>query len=411
MMQTDMLEKDRRIAADGDEQGKTGRSTEKNMDKNTDTSERPLSVKTEQISGHKVESSEVKTEQISGHKTESSEVKTGVNYERNLRRENDGKVLQEIRMIRRDDPDYPPQFMHYARMPASFYVLGGLPDPERKTVAIVGARGCSSYGKEQAMLFGRKLAQAGVQVISGMAYGIDAFGQTGALDGGGRVYAVLGTGVDVCYPRQNYPLYRRILREGGGIISEFEPGTPPDGWHFPIRNRLISALADVVLVVEARPRSGSLITADYAMEQGKSIYAVPGRNGDDLSCGCNRLIAQGAGIAWTPAVILEELGFTCEEEAFWPESVGSVKDDADGAEVEVKKRVNKPRGGKSELPARWEHADDFGKIFGHLESSPKSMHVLITQSGLSPSTVASTLMQLCVSGYVEESAPGYFRRK
>ncbi len=390
MMQSDMMEKDRLSYDDGN----GPEMNDENTEKKHDASEPAYSAE---------------TEQLSGQLPEESVVKTGVNYRRNLRRENDGKVLQEIRMIRRDDPDYPPQFTHYPRMPASIYVLGSLPDPERKTVAIVGARGCSSYGKEQALLFGRELAQAGVQVISGMAYGIDAFGQTGALDGGGRVYAVLGTGVDVCYPRQNYALYRRILREGGGIISEYEPGTPPDAWHFPIRNRLISAFADVVLVVEARPRSGSLITADYAMEQGKSIYAVPGRNGDELSSGCNRLIAQGAGIAWTPAVILEELGFTCEEEAFWPEADESVDAVADGAAV--KKCGNKPDGGKSELPARWEHADDFGKIFRHLERSPKSMHVLITQSGLSPSTVASTLMQLCVSGYVEESAPGYFRRK
>lgn len=346
-------------------------------------------------------------------------VKDAVNYERNLRHENDGEILKQIRVIRRGDSDYPPCFMLYPRMPQSFYLLGTLPDPARKTAAIVGARGCSSYGKEQAILFGRRLAEAGVQVISGMAYGIDAFGQSGALDGGGRVFSVLGTGVDVCYPRQNYALYRRILREGGGILSEYEPGSPPDAWHFPVRNRLISALADVVLVVEAKIRSGSLITADYAMEQGKSIYAVPGRNGDALSSGCNRLISQGAGIAWTPEVILEELGFACDDEAFMPDCndediPGVAEKTAEHRQRSQEKKIQgrgESKGQPRSLPEKWEHADDFRRIYRHLERTPKSLHLLITESGLDPSTTAGVLMQLCVSGYAEESVPGYFCRK
>ncbi len=114
-----------------------------------------------------------------------------------------------------------------------------------------------------------ELAAAGVQIISGLATGVDAAAHEGALEGGGVTFAVLGCGVDICYPKENYPLMRRMLEHGGGILSEFEPGEEPAAWHFPQRTGWISALADLVLVVEARKRSGSLITADYALERGK----------------------------------------------------------------------------------------------------------------------------------------------
>jgi DNA processing protein len=231
--------------------------------------------------------------------------------EDNIRTETGKELRAQIRYIRRQDREYPSRFDGLPHMPEGIYVLGCLPDAERPTVGIVGARDCTAYGRIEAERFGTVLAGYGVQVISGLAYGVDAWAQKGALTGGGKTFAVLGTGVDVCYPKQNYALYRRILREGGGMISEFEPGARPQGWHFPIRNRLISALSDVVLVVEARLKSGSLITADCAIDQGRVVYALPGRTLDEMSQGCNRLIAQGAGIAWTPEIILEELGISC----------------------------------------------------------------------------------------------------
>ena len=143
------------------------------------------------------------------------------------------------------------------------------------------------------------LAANGVAVISGLACGIDAAAHEGALRGKGKTFAVLGCGVDICYPKQNYPLMRRMLENGGGVLSEFPPGAEPLPWHFPIRNRVISALADVVLVIEAKEKSGSLITADYALEQGKTVFALPGRTTDATSRGCNRLIAQGAEMRFT----------------------------------------------------------------------------------------------------------------
>lgn len=212
----------------------------------------------------------------------------------------------EIKMIEKNDEAYPRRMRALGSMPEMLYVTGEMPDDTAPSVAIVGARLCSSYGRETAYSFGRELAKAGVQIISGMAAGVDCTAQEGALDGGGKSWAVLGCGVDVCYPRGNTSLYNR-LRKQGGILSEQPPGTPPMGCYFPARNRIISALADVVLVVEAKQRSGSLITVDFALSQGKSVYAVPGRVGDALSDGCNYLIAQGASIAYAPEAILEEL--------------------------------------------------------------------------------------------------------
>ena len=170
--------------------------------------------------------------------------------------------------------------------------------------AIIGARLASGYGREQARRFARRLASRGITIISGMARGIDGIAQKAALDAGGRSYAVLGCGVDICYPEENRELYDRLLQEGG-IISEYPPGTYPEARLFPQRNRIISGLSDLVLVIEARKRSGTLITVDMALEQGREVYALPGRVSDSLSDGCNRLIRQGAGAATCPEDILE----------------------------------------------------------------------------------------------------------
>lgn len=156
--------------------------------------------------------------------------------------------------------------------------------------------------------FAKGLAQAGIQIISGMARGIDSYAQRGTLEAGGESYAVLGCGVDVCYPRDAIGLYMD-LQENGGVISEFPIGTKPLPQHFPARNRIISGLADAVLVIEAKEKSGSLITADMALEQGKDVYALPGPINSELSKGCNVLIKQGAGVLLSPEELLEDWGF------------------------------------------------------------------------------------------------------
>lgn len=366
-----------------------------------------------------------------------------------FRREQNPEILEQIRYVAREDEEYPEQLRNYPRMPSGLYLVGNFPDPGKKTVAIVGARMCSPYGRAEAIRFGEELAAEGVQIISGMAYGVDSWALHGALQAGGQGFAVLGCGVDVCYPKESYHIYRRIIREGGGIMSEFEPGDGPAAWHFPIRNRIISALADVVLVVEAKLRSGSLITADYALSQGKTIYAVPGRNLDELSRGCNRLIAQGAGIAWDPEVILEELGIvsgskrarkekdTGKNEEEKGGKTGGIKvGREDGKKGRIKdgkkdgmtagKRMEGKNGMENDirrgeestaeekspcrLSKKYEGAEDFQKVFGKLSYDPQSLDALQERTGMELSQLTRVLVQLTFSGYVHEAPAGYYSR-
>ena len=239
-----------------------------------------------------------------------SESSESIDWEKNNRKRNQvlGNSMDQIRCITKTSLEYPKKMMQYPSMPAKLYVKGRMPDPDKITVAVIGARMCSPYGRIQAFRYAKELSQAGVQIISGMALGIDSEGHKGALEGKMPTFAVLGSGVDVCYPKTNKKLYERILWENGGIISECPLGSEPVSWHFPARNRIISALSDAVLVVEAKENSGSLITAGFALEQGKMVYAIPGAVTDTLSRGCHKLIYDGAGIAYCPEIILEELG-------------------------------------------------------------------------------------------------------
>lgn len=211
-----------------------------------------------------------------------------------------------ITFLSMEDPAYPQKLKQIPDPPLGLYVKGRLPSQEQKTVAIVGARMCSEYGRAVAKELGKRLAAMDVCIVSGMARGIDAAGHTGALEASGMTCAVLGCGVDVCYPSSHRKLYGDIL-EKGSIVSEYPPETQPLPALFPQRNRIISGMSDVVVVVEAKERSGSLITADQALEQGKDIYAVPGRIFDPLSAGCNNLIRQGAGMISNVEEFLKEL--------------------------------------------------------------------------------------------------------
>ena len=202
--------------------------------------------------------------------------------------------------------DYPYRLKNIGDPPLMLFYKGKLPEEERPSVAIVGARECSPYGEKTARMFARELSSSGVQIISGMARGIDGISQRGSISAGGNTFGVLGCGVDVIYPEDNKDLFMDILKDGG-IISEFNPGTEPLKQYFPSRNRIISGLSDIVLVVEARKRSGTYITVTQALDQGREVFAVPGRITDALSDGCNNLIAAGAEIAVGSKVIIDDL--------------------------------------------------------------------------------------------------------
>ena len=203
-----------------------------------------------------------------------------------------------------EDSFFPQRLRGIPDCPYGIYYIGNLPPEDRPSVAVIGARNCSGYGRDQARIFAERLAENGISIVSGMARGVDGIAGRAALSAGGSSFAVLGCGVDIVYPKENADLYAS-LRQNGGIISENRPGTQPRSVLFPMRNRLISGLADAVLVIEARRRSGTVITVDAALEQGREIFALPGRVSDNLSDGCNFLISQGAAIACSPDSIIE----------------------------------------------------------------------------------------------------------
>ena len=221
----------------------------------------------------------------------------------------------------------------------------------------------------------RELAAAGVQVISGMALGIDGAGHEGALAGGGKTYAVLGCGVDQCYPRSNYELYESIPFHGG-LISEYSLKTPPVPRNFPVRNRIISGLSDVILVIEAKEKSGSLITAQAGLEQGKEIYALPA-----LSTGCNQLISEGAQVLFSPETVLENLGIFVKEKE------------------KLSEKKQKGLAKKEKM------------VYSCLDFEPRHIEEIALRTGLSVSQSMDALLELELGGYAVRTAGLYYTKR
>jgi len=208
---------------------------------------------------------------------------------------------------------FPPLLAAIFDPPRRLYIRGAAGEDvlTRPAVAIVGARACSAYGSQTARRLGRELAAAGLVVVSGLARGIDGEAHRGALEAGGTTVAVLGCGIDRDYPAAHAELARRI-RESGLVVSEYEPGVEPAPWRFPARNRIIAGLAAATVVVEARERSGALITADFALEEGRDVLAVPGEITSSLSAGANALLKLGAGPCTRAGDVLELFGLDPE---------------------------------------------------------------------------------------------------
>lgn len=284
---------------------------------------------------------------------------------------------KNIRFVKFQDSGYPERLKPIPSSPYALYVKGTLPDETLPAVAIVGARECSPYGEKMAYEFGKSLAEAGVQIVSGMARGVDSAGQKGALEVGGNSFGVLGCGVDICYPRDRIGLYMD-LQEQGGVLSEFPPGTSPLPQHFPARNRIISGLSDVVLIIEAKEKSGSLITADMALEQGKDVYALPGPINSNLSKGCNQLIRQGAGILLSPEDLLFEMGI-------------------------VKQPEKKNEG---EIKFLLESTEKL--VYSCLGLYPQNLEELICKTRLSVAELLDVLMRLELRGVVREISKNHY---
>lgn len=281
-----------------------------------------------------------------------------------------------VSLIRFTDKNYPARLRTIADPPPFLYVKGELRTADDRAVAIVGSRSASDYGRRVARDLARGLASRGFTVVSGMARGIDGMAHEATLNAQGRTIAVLGSGVDRAYPPEHEQLYQRIS-ENGAVISELPIGTRPLAFNFPARNRLISGLSLGVVVVEATEKSGSLITASLALEQGREVFAVPGEVGASRSRGAHQLIRQGAKLVETVNDIIEEIAPQLSKR--------------DGAGETTERR---------ELPAQ--AADDVRKIFALLQEHALHIDEVIEASGLSPSKVSEILLNLELQGFLQQ---------
>ena len=211
-----------------------------------------------------------------------------------------------IKYLTWNSPDYPRYLLEIAQPPPVLYYIGDILPEDDLAVAIVGTRNVTKYGKQITNDTASYLAGSGITVVSGLARGVDGIAHQAAIEAGGRTFAVLGSGVDVIYPPEHRKLAREIVQHGA-VISDYPPGTKPDGINFPPRNRIISGLSRGTVVVEAGERSGALITAKFALEQGRDIFAVPGSVLSQMSKGTNQLIAEGATPMTNPVVITDTL--------------------------------------------------------------------------------------------------------
>ncbi|MGN1180058.1 MAG: DNA-processing protein DprA [Suilimivivens sp.] len=317
----------------------------------------------------------------------------------NVKEEYEKMKDKGIKMVSIWEKSYPAKLRKLHSPPMILYYLGSLPEDKVSALAVIGARECSEYGAFIARTFGEQLGRAGISIISGMARGIDGIGQRAAHQAGGRTFAVLGCGVDICYPASNRELYCAI-QEKGGVISPFPPGTAPKKQLFPYRNSIVAGLSDAVLVVEARQKSGTWITVDMALEQGKDVYAVPGRLTDRLSDGCNLLIRQGAGIALAPEDIAAEL---------------TLLKNRQGKESVPVRRREVLRMGKENATLDQEEEADSG-FMRFLDLTPQPVDVIlrkIKEAGidLTLPQLLFELIQLCMEGKATQTGGNYFSKK
>ena len=280
-----------------------------------------------------------------------------------------------IRFVTEAEAEYPERLNDLKDRPFALFYRGSLPDGKKPAVALIGSRRCSSYGRETAERFGEAFARAGLNVISGMAFGVDGHAGRGAVTVPNASFAVLGSGPDICYPRENLDLYE-ALKRSGGILSERPPGYYAKSYDFPIRNRLISGLSDAVAVVEAAENSGSLITVNYALEQNRTVFALPGRITDRQASGTNRLLREGAEILTCPEDLIQALGVTVKSDTVYRK-----KPQLSGAEETVASAV---------------------------KERALSVDGVLEATGIPVPLLLETLVKLEVKGVIRKSADGLY---
>lgn len=274
------------------------------------------------------------------------------------------------KLVTWEDEEYPVNLKQIYDPPPLLYVLGSLIPQDPIAVAVVGSRHPTTYGQLAAERISMGLSRKGVTVVSGLARGVDSCAHRGALAAGGRTIGVLGCGVDIIYPPENRDLFERVAAQGA-VISEFPLGTPPDSDHFPIRNRVISGLSLGVAVVEATLRSGSLITARFALDQGRDVYAVPGNVDSARSEGTNRLIKEGAKLVSRAEDILEEI-------------------------------YHIPRPAIPATPPQPKLSEEESRIYLTLEQGALHIDQITARTALSSAKISAVLLALELAGHVKQ---------
>lgn len=275
----------------------------------------------------------------------------------------------KVKLLTYADKDYPALLKEIAVPPLALYIKGNLPEQDTR-VAVVGSRRATAYGLKVASEFAGVLAKAGVTIVSGGAKGIDTAAHKGSLIAKGTTLAVLGTGIDMVYPRENTRLFAEIA-EKGALMTEFAPGTPPLGGNFPRRNRIVSGMAQGVLVVEAAKKSGAMITIGFALEEGRNVYCVPGSIYLPNSIGCHTLIKEGAMLVDTPHDILRDMNIATDE-PFMPSLF----------------KINKSLNQESK------------HILNLLSEGPQTLEILAQASGLPLASLSEALLNLEFKGSV-----------
>jgi DNA processing protein len=306
-------------------------------------------------------------------------------------------LKQGIQILTLFDEAYPELLRNIPDPPLVLYVRGTLPDfTDRLSISIVGTRNCTRYGKQAAWYFAGNLAQRGVIIVSGMALGIDGTANRAAIEAGGETVAVLGCGVDVCYPWQHKQLMEDIVRHGA-VISEYPPGTEPFGKNFPVRNRIITGLGQGTLIVEAPKKSGALISADLALEQGRDVFAVPGDINRPSSAGCNARIRQGAAeLVQEPADILSQYQLT---DAHTQRELEPVE--------HAQQPIPKPDSRRETVMRKLEGSEEECIVWRAVHDGLETVDAIVEKTGLPAASVLTALTMLEVGQYVAATESGY----
>lgn len=286
-----------------------------------------------------------------------------------------------IQFVTKYEKEFPGCLQSIPDSPDYIFYKGHLPEETKPAIAIVGARDCSLTGRTMAEQMAKELAAAGISVISGMARGIDGHAQKAAILAG-KSFGVLGCGVDICYPKENYLLYEALC-ERGGVISEYPPGSAPLPYHFPMRNRLIAGFCDALVVVEARKKSGTSITVDCALEQGKDVFVMPGKRGEKMSEGCVNLAEDGANVVKDARELIERM--LCR-----------------GYDVSLNNQTT---------PHNIILEDDEKIVYAIVRLEPIHLNELVKKTGLSPKQLVPVLVALQMKGVIYSPTGNYYMAK